>query len=121
MKQQWINWFEIPVWDLHRATAFYETVFETSLHPMEVGPLKMAIFPGQAAGALVQGPSYVPSEDEGSVLYLDANPVIQDVLDRAEAAGARILQYKKQISEEVGYMALLVDSEGNRIALMAKG
>lgn len=120
MKNQWINWFEIPATNLARASTFYETIFGLSLHKMDAGPLQMAIFPSSgASGALVQGPSYVPSE-HGPLLYLDASPAIQEVLDRVEPAGGRILQNKKMISEAIGYMGLIIDSEGNRIALMAK-
>jgi predicted enzyme related to lactoylglutathione lyase len=38
-------------------------------------------------------------------------------LGKVEKSGGKILLPKTQISEEVGYMALFSDSEGNRIAL----
>ena len=41
-------------------------------------------------------------------------------LSRVEEAGGKILQEKKQISEEHGYMALILDTEGNRIAVHSR-
>lgn len=34
--------------------------------------------------------------------------------------GGKILQGKKQISEEYGFMAVITDSEGNRVALHSR-
>ena len=53
----------------------------------------------------------------GAVIYLDANPNLDKVLDKVESASGEVLQTKKPISEEHGFMSLFLDSEGNRIAL----
>jgi predicted enzyme related to lactoylglutathione lyase len=60
---------------------------------------------------------YKPSATDGPLIYLNANPDVQYVLDKIEAAGGKILVSKTQISEDYGYMAMFVDTEGNRIAL----
>lgn len=41
-------------------------------------------------------------------------------IKREENAGGRVLQPKTLISDDVGYMAILIDSEGNRIALHSR-
>jgi predicted enzyme related to lactoylglutathione lyase len=41
-------------------------------------------------------------------------------LARVEDAGGKILVPKKQISEDVGYMAVFIDTEGNRVALHSR-
>ena len=49
-----VNWFEIPVNDIPRAKAFYESVFKVELTENEMGPNKMAWFPmemGRAGAA----------------------------------------------------------------------
>ena len=58
-----VNWFEIPVTDLDRASAFYAAAFGSEFTPMEMGAAKMAMFPMEqgapgAGGALVapEGP-----------------------------------------------------------------
>jgi|ERR1043165_4772803 predicted enzyme related to lactoylglutathione lyase len=114
-----LNWFEIPVSDFDRALKFYETIFAFKMHPMDFGGFKMAMFPGdegKVSGALCAGPDYKPSKD-GSLIYLNANPDLAEVEARIEAAGGKILTAKRQISPEYGYMALFLDSEGNRVAL----
>jgi predicted enzyme related to lactoylglutathione lyase len=113
----WTTWFEIPVDDFDRATTFYETIFQTSLHAIDFGSFKMGIFPHKQVGcALCKGKEYKPGA-AGALVYMNANPDLQIAQDRIEAAGGKILQAKKQISPEHGFMALFLDSEGNRLAL----
>ena len=117
--KKWTEWFEIPVTDMKRAQAFYETVFETNIHVMPFGPnFEMGIFPHTTTGcALVFNPEFYKPSKEGVVVYMNANPDLQVAQDRIEKAGGRILQPKKQISPEHGFMALFIDTEGNRLAL----
>ncbi len=119
-----LNWFEIPTTNIARARKFYETIFKIEMEDMPMPQLKMVSFPadmesGKANGALVQHEMYSPS-DKGVVIYLNANPKIQDVIDRIEPAGGKILIPKTQISPEIGYMAFFMDTEGNRLALHAE-
>ncbi|MBL7774857.1 MAG: VOC family protein [Saprospiraceae bacterium] len=116
--QHWTTWFEIPALDIHRAKKFYEEIFQIEIHLIDFGGLKMGIFPHKEVGAaLCQHEAYQPSATHGLLVHLNANPDLQPVLDRVEAAGGRILRPKTQISAEHGFMALLVDTEGNRLGL----
>lgn len=118
-----INWFEIPAKDLDRAQKFYEAVFAIEMQPMEMEDYKMRMFPyaeGKVGGALVQQQDYVPSM-EGVLVYLNANPEIRQVVGRVEAAGGKVLMPAVEIGSGYGYMALLEDTEGNRIGLHANG
>jgi uncharacterized protein len=118
-----ISWFEIPTTDLDRAQRFYETIFATSLIPLDLQNLRMRMFPIEnqmsgIGGALCHNKDfYKPSSTDGPLIYLNGNPDVQNVLDRVEAAGGKVLVPKTQISPEYGYMAVIIDSEGNRIAL----
>jgi predicted enzyme related to lactoylglutathione lyase len=115
--RQWTQWFEIPVNDFERAKTFYETIFNIELYVNDLGGFKMGVFPhGDVGVAICFGAWYKPC-DAGTIVYLDANPNLDDVLGRVEAAGGKILQEKKQISPDYGYMALFNDCEGNRLAL----
>ena len=116
-----LNWFEIPATDISRARKFYETIFEIEMSEQEMMNMKMAFFPwemgsGKAAGGLVQSDMHKPSTD-GAVIYLNANPALDNVLGRIESAGGQVVMPKTQISEEIGYMAFFIDSEGNKLAL----
>lgn len=120
-----LNWFEIPARDIKRAKKFYETVFDVELNTMpEMNGMKMASFPGEmgsgkAQGALVQSNNHNPSED-GAVIYLNANPSIQPVIDRIDKAGGKVIMPKTQITPEYGFMAFFMDSEGNKVGLHAQ-
>lgn len=117
--QNMINWFEIPVTDFDRARKFYEAIFDITMTVTEIQGYKMAFFPafeGHISGAICFGEGYIPS-GAGSLLYLNANPDVNLVLDRATLAGGRIIVPKTLIGEETGYYAFIVDTEGNRIAL----
>lgn len=118
-----ISWFEIPTTDLERATKFYETILEIKLIPMEMPDFKMRMFPvadmmNDIGGALVQQLDfYKCSATDGALIYLNANPDVQLVLDRVKAAGGQVVVPKTQISKEYGYMGVFIDTEGNRVAL----
>lgn len=118
-----ISWFEIPVTDRDRARQFYETILGVELHSMELANgLKMAIFPvepGTIGGALCEHPDYYHPGQKGPLIYLNAAPNIQKVLDKVASVGGTILVPKTEISKEHGFMAVLQDTEGNRIALRA--
>lgn len=117
-----ISWFEIPATDIDRAQKFYETIFEIKMQPLDMPQLQMRLFPitdpMNIGGAICQHAEfYQPSAQAGPLVYLNGNPDLQIVLDRVEAAGGQVLVPKTQISPEHGYMAVFLDSEGNRIAL----
>jgi uncharacterized protein len=119
-----INWFEIPMIDSARAKKFYENVFEIEMKFIEMMGFEMVFFPssdnmeGKVSGALVKGAMHKPSMD-GAIVYLNANPDIQVVLDRIESNGGKILMPRTMVNEQVGYMAFFIDTEGNRVALHA--
>ena len=117
-----ISWFEIPTADINRAQKFYETIFGISMIPMDTPQIQMRMFPIESAmnigGALVYNSQfYKPSPTDGPMIYLNGNPDVQNVLDRIEVAGGTIAVPKTQISPEYGYMAVFIDTEGNRVAL----
>lgn len=118
-----ISWFEIPTTDINRAQKFYEAIFEISMTVMDFPQIKMRMFPlddpmNGVGGTLVDsGGFHKVSATDGPLIYLNGNPDVQIILDRVEAAGGKILVPKRTISEEYGDMAVIEDSEGNRIAL----
>ena len=117
-----ISWFEIPSTDLDRAAKFYETILGISMIPMDMPNIKMRMFPLDdmmtgIGGAIVDsGGFHTPSATDGPLIYLNGNPDVQNVLDKVEAAGGQIVVPKTEISPEYGNMAVIIDTEGNRIA-----
>jgi len=118
-----ISWFEIGTSDLDRATKFYETIFGVTLMCLDLDNIKMRMFPlqditTQVGGAIVySGGFHKPSSTDGPLIYLNGNPDVQNVLDKVEAAGGKIMVPKTLISPEYGFMAVILDTEGNRIGL----
>jgi uncharacterized protein len=121
-----VGWFEIPVTSMERAIGFYESVFDIKLERHLLGSLDMAWFPGVeqsmgAGGSLVLNKEhYAPSAD-GVLIYFTAfSGDVAVELGRVEKAGGKVLMDKTQISPEIGFMGLALDSEGNRIAFHSR-
>jgi len=115
-----ISWFEIPATDLNRAQKFYETIFDLQLIPMDLPNIKMRMFPlddmkGVGGAVVDSGGFHKPSATDGPLIYLNGNPDVQKILDKVVAAGGQIMVPKTEISPEYGFMAVIIDTEGNRI------
>jgi uncharacterized protein len=121
-----INWFEIPVIDIDRAKTFYETILNIKMVTPKTdnGDDKMVMFPrkpdtimalsGILSGCLVKSKKSKPSKG-GVLIYLNASPSIQKVIDKIETAGGKVIQPKIKIP--AGYISIFIDTEGNRLGL----
>lgn len=117
-----ISWFEIPTQDIERAQKFYEEILGKTLINMDNPMIKMRTLPvedmmNDVTGAIVQSDMHNSSPNQGTLIYLNANPDVQQILDKVVIAGGRILVPKTEISPEYGFMAVILDTEGNRIGL----
>ena len=91
---------------------------------MEMMGMKKAGFPGEPGsgrvyGAIVQSENHIPPA-EGVVLYLNANPGINPVLSRIQLLGGHVVLPKMSISPEIGYMAVFIDTEGNKVGIQVQ-
>jgi len=119
-----INWFEIPVRDIARAQSFYESLLQTKLRREPMGESVLAVFPHDddaqsTGGCLIAGPGSAPSADAGTIVYLNAAPSLDALLDRVGAAGGRIATPKVTLPDGMGCFAHVVDSEGNKVGFHA--
>lgn len=119
-KRSWTQWVEIPAADFDRAKGFYEEIYDMTIHINDFGSFKMGIFPHSDVGAAICWGEGYDAGTSGPVVYLDANPDLTVILGKIENAGGKIIQEKKQISPEHGFMALFLDSEGNKLALLSE-
>ena len=120
-----VGWFEIPVSDMERAIKFYETVLGLKLERNQMGELDMAWFPFAEApgapGSLVYHKDfYKPSSDGALVYFTSHSGDLKNELEKVEPAGGKVLVPKTLIKEDIGYMAVCEDTEGNRIALHSR-
>ena len=116
-----ISWFQIPAVDLDRAVRFYEAVLKVTFHRMEDAVSKHAFFAMdtleslRTGGELYQSAQGKPSSD-GTLIYFTAPGGVDAVLSRVETAGGKIVLPKTSIGEN-GVIALILDTEGNKIGL----
>ena len=114
-----VVWVDIPVGDLDRALRFYSAVFGKAV-TKEGGPgFAFGLFPHrgeEVGGCLVPpGDGNAPSQ-QGPLLYLNASGRLKEAVEGVTANGGRVLQPITQIGPH-GHRAIVVDSEGNRVAL----
>lgn len=112
-----VSWFEIPCKDLDRAKNFFQTVFEYQFSEINMPDnTRMLMFPGGegknfATGALTSG---TPNEN-GTLIYFEVDDVAHEA-KKVEKAGGKLLFPKTEIGQ-FGFIAHLIDSEGNKIGL----
>lgn len=114
-----VSIIEIPAADLGRAINFYSAILGVDIEEAEMGDVKMGVFPaeeGTVNVVLANGSDYTPTAS-GSVLYLNGGDDLQPILDKIAANGGEIIVPKTAISPEMGFYALFIDSEGNKLGL----
>jgi predicted enzyme related to lactoylglutathione lyase len=113
-----LNWFELFVDDMDRATRFYETLLGTPMKREIFQGTPMALFAHEEAGvggALVKSQTGKPGQG-GGVVYLDATGKLDACIARAEKAGGAVVLPRTAIGEP-GFIARVRDSEGNVVGL----
>lgn len=116
-----VVWVDIPVLDLERAIAFYSAVLGSPV-TKEGGPgFVFGLLPH--SGNDVGGCLYLPGNDNspskvGPLIYLNAEGRLAQAVQATEAQGGQVLQAVHQIGPH-GFRAIVLDSEGNRVALHA--
>jgi predicted enzyme related to lactoylglutathione lyase len=114
-----INWFEIPAEDLARAAAFYSGILGKDLVMRDYMGVTMAFFPMEGregvGGTVVKVANVRPSTD-GTIVYLNVNGRLDEVLRRVEPAGGEVLMPRTDIGDP-GFIATIRDTEGNRVGL----
>lgn len=112
-------WFDIPVADLDRAQGFYSAVLGVGVSKETFGETSFCVLDHQDGngGCLVIDPDNV--SQSGILLYLNTDGRIRDALAQAEKHGGSIIEPLHSIGPH-GFRAIILDSEGNRIALHSR-
>lgn len=116
-----IVWVDIPVRDLDRAMRFYSAVLGAPVTRQGGDKLVFGLFPH--SDTHVGGCLYVPDQDNepssnGPLVYLNAAGRLKQAAAAAVAEGGREIQPLHPIGPH-GFRVILIDTEGNRIALHA--
>lgn len=115
-------WVDIPIVDLDRALTFYSALIGEPVNEVSMPGFRFGIFPH--SGTSVSGCLYTahahhnaPSAN-GPLVYVNVDGRMAQAVEAVSTHGGRVEEAPAQIGEH-GFRALVIDSEGNRIALHA--
>ncbi len=110
-----IVWFDVPASDLERAMNFYSKVLDVEINEEFPGVAVMSHDEGEIGGCVFKSEEIQPS-DQGTLLYFNVDGRLDAAVAAVEECGGTIKEPRHPIGE-FGHRALVIDSEGNRIAL----
>lgn len=109
-------WFDIPVADLDRAADFYRAVLGILVHKEKFDGGAFCVLDHQQGN----GGCLVPKKEDvtagGVLIYLNVDGRIRAAASQVEKHGGKVLEPTHAIGPH-GYRAIVLDSEGNRVAL----
>ena len=116
-----IVWFDLPVKNLEKMTAFYATILNQQLEISTEHDFRMTVFQHQendVAGCLYETKDDIKQHDSGLLIYFNVNKRIHRAVELAASTGGVIVEPIAAIGE-YGYRAVILDPEGNKVALHA--
>ncbi|WP_223826654.1 VOC family protein [Flagellimonas sp. S3867] len=117
--KSYVSIFEIPAADITRAIDFYQAILNINIEKMEFPGMEMGLLPLEdqmVVGVIMKGEGYTPSTD-GVTVYLNGGNDLQGILDKVKSNGGKTLVPKTPHADEVGFFAIFLDSEGNKMGL----
>jgi uncharacterized protein len=123
MKENTLCWTDIPVTNLDRAIKFYSAVLGEEVRKMSEQGLEYGLLPHEeqnASGCLCVGSDSVGNENKpsqiGPLIYIAVEGRLDAAVKAVKSNGGKVLEEKQQVGPH-GFRAVIVDSEGNRLAL----
>ncbi len=113
-----ITWFDIPTENFSRAVKFYSDILGQEIRVdafMKHGFFPMDGKEGVGGNLIPPGPGDKPCAN-GIRVHLNCQGIIDEVIGRVEKAGGKVIAEKSKIGE-MGWIALIVDTEGNTVGL----
>lgn len=112
------SWCDIPVQDLQRAMRFYSAVLGVNVVRQDYPDFAIGVLPhnkGEVGACLYVSREHLPSA-HGPLLYLNCSGRLDAAVAAVAVNGGRVLQAVHSLAE-YGRRAVVLDSEGNRLAL----
>ena len=113
-----IVWFDIPVGNLDRAIQFYSEVLGQPVRKERFPGFSMGVLPhveNGISGCLAEMDENAPSKT-GILIYLNVDGRLEKAVQAVKANGGEVVKDKHAIGP-YGFRAIIIDSEGNRLAL----
>ncbi|MEO7326766.1 MAG: VOC family protein [Dokdonella sp.] len=112
-----VVWCDIPVADLERAMTFYRAVLAIKVDRMDFDGMSFAILEHEKGngGCLIPHAGYVGCTS-GPLVYLNVDGRIRAAVAQVEKLGGTVLEAIHPIGPH-GIRAIVLDSEGTRVAL----
>ncbi len=115
-----ITWFDIPTEDFDRAAKFYSNILGKEIRIDTFMGQKLGFFPmdsrdGVGGDLVPPGMGNKPCAN-GTRVYLSCEGIIDDVIGRVEKSGGKIIMPKSKLGD-IGYIAMIMDTEGNTVGL----
>lgn len=110
-------WVDIPVADLERAAAFYRAVLGVGVSVEQVpgGAFGLLEHDQGNGGCLMVAPEAITGTG-GIMVYLNADGRLGEAVAQVAAHGGQVVQAPHSLGPH-GWRAVILDSEGNRLAL----
>jgi len=110
-------WFDIPVANLDRALAFYSGGLNVKVGTADAGGTRFGVLEHDQGngGCLIEAREKITSSG-GILVYMNVDGRIRAAVGSVEALGGKVLEPTHSIGPH-GFRAVVLDSEGNRIAL----
>jgi predicted enzyme related to lactoylglutathione lyase len=123
MSADTLCWTDIPVTNLDRAIKFYSAVLGREVRKLSEGELEYGLLPHEeqnASGCLCLGGDSVGDKNQpsqnGPLIYLSVEGRLDEAVKAARDNGGQVLRDRQPIGPH-GFRAVIIDSEGNRLAL----
>ena len=113
-----IVWCDIPVTNLDRAVKFYSALLGKPVTKQSFSGMDFGLLPDadtSVSGCLVVSKEAKPTAD-GPMIYRNCDGRLALAIAVVDLNGGRVLQPRHPIGPH-GFRAIVLDSEGNRIAL----
>ena len=121
MNKNTFCWIDIPVIDLDRAVNFYSMILGATVKKIDEHGFVFGLLPHteeNVSGCLSVMDNRKPSQD-GPLVYLNVEGRIDNAIEETTKHGGQILAEKEKIGP-YGHRAIILDTEGNAIALYSK-
>lgn len=119
--KDFLVWGELPVTDMDRAIAFYQTVTMADLSIDNSGPNPMAVFkpkdPAQGV-ALSLYPGTPAAKGSGPTLHISASGPLEDTMQRVRSAGGDVVS--APIPLPAGRFFYALDLDGNSVGFFER-